>query len=116
MAWFKLPTVTPTEHKPALLAAFLFIDHSLEPLVFLPLLVRLDILVLGKIFVSNIGVLVYHDTLLLGIVLCKLLGSTTETIEVPRVVVGSIYHSVPPCASEAAFKGISLCIVLIGRL
>ena len=51
MTWFEFPTITPTEHKPALLAAFLFVHHSLKPLVFLPLLVGLDILVLGEIFV-----------------------------------------------------------------
>ena len=57
MTWFKLPAVTPTEHKPALFAALLFVNHSLEPLVFLPLLVRLDVLVLGQIFVCNVSIL-----------------------------------------------------------
>ena len=101
MAWFKLPTETPTEHKPTLLAALLFVHHSLEPLVFLPLLVRLNILVLGEIFVCNVRILVYHHALLFGIVLCKLLGSTTQMVEVPGVVICAIYHSVSPCSSEA---------------
>ena len=115
MTWFKLPTITPAEDKPTLLASLLFVHHSLEPLVLLPLLVGLDILVLGEIFVCNVGILVYHHALLFGISLRKLLCSSTEIIEVARVVISSIDHSVSPCSPEAAFKGISLCIVLICR-
>ena len=115
MTWFKLPTITSAKDESTLLATFLFINHSLEPLVFLPLLVRLDVLVLGEIFVCNIRILVYKHALLFRIELCKLLGSTTEIIEVTGVVISSIDHSVTPCSSEAAFEGISLCIVLISR-
>ena len=114
MAWFVFPPITPTEDIATLLAPFLFLHHALEPLVFLPLLVRLYILVLWQILVCNISILIYKDTLLFRIEFSKLLGSTAKLIEVPRIEVCSIQHSVTSGSSEATFKGISLRIVLIG--
>ena len=116
MARLELPTITPTKYISTLFATFLFVHHSLKPLVLLPLFVGLDILIFWKIFVSNIGIFVNHNTFLFRIHFCKLLRPCAKSVEMPRVVITPVEHSVSPRAPEAALEGVSLSVVLVGFL
>ena len=117
MARFKLPTITPTKNKSTFFATFVgIVHHSLKPLVLLPLSIGLDVLVFRKIFVRNIGVFVHHDAFLLGIHFCKLLRPGAKSVEMPRVIITTVEHSVPPRAPEAALEGVPLGVVLVGFL